>query len=77
MTMTTKELIQAEIEKIGEDDLPELYGVIQQFVAAKSGQQGAGILSKLRDVKIDAPPDFASNFDLYLSGEKRVGDDLH
>ena len=74
--MTTKQLIQAEIDALGEEDLGELYEVVKRFAASKSEGNGSGILAKLRAVKIDAPPDFAANLDLYRSGEKRV-DDLH
>jgi hypothetical protein len=75
--MTAKELIQVEIDRIDERDLHQLYVLVKQFAAAKSTTNGPGILSKLRDVKIDAPPDFASNLDAYPSGEKRVEDGLH
>lgn len=74
--MTTKQLIQAEIDALGEEDLGKLYEVVKRFAASKSKGNGSGILATLRAVKIDAPPDFASNLDLYRSGEKRV-DDLH
>ncbi len=29
-------------------------------------------MAKLKQVKIDGPEDFATNHDLYMSGEKRV-----
>jgi hypothetical protein len=35
------------------------------------------LMAALRDIHIDAPPDFAANLDLYVSGEKRVEPDLH
>lgn len=28
-------------------------------------------MARLREIKIDGPEDFASNFDLYMSGEKQ------
>jgi hypothetical protein len=31
-------------------------------------------MARLREVQIEAPPDFAANLDLYLSGEKSVDD---
>jgi hypothetical protein len=34
-------------------------------------------MATLRDIKIDAPPDFAANLDQYVSGEKRAEPDLH
>lgn len=32
-----------------------------------------GLLSKLKQVKIEGPKDFAAKLDLYLSGEKLLG----
>jgi hypothetical protein len=72
--MTTKERIYTEIERVGEESLDELYHLIKRFVSSKA--QGPGIMSKLKTVKIEAPADFAANLDLYLSGEKRVEDNL-
>ncbi len=74
--MTIKERIHAEIENAGEENLNELYQVIREFVASKANGPKRGILSKLREIKIEAPADFASNLDLYLSGEKRVEENL-
>jgi hypothetical protein len=34
-------------------------------------------MATLRAIQIDAPPDFAANLDLYVSGEKHVEPDLH
>lgn len=33
-------------------------------------------MSKLKSIKINAPEDFANNIDLYISGEKRVEQDV-
>lgn len=75
--MTTRELIQAEIGKIPEERLGELYSLIRRFAASKTASRSAGIMAKLREVRIEAPADFAANLDLYLSGEKSVGEDVH
>ena len=32
-------------------------------------------MATLRGIQIDAPPDFAANLDLYVSGEKRAEPD--
>jgi len=34
------------------------------------------LMSKLKNIKIDGPEDFAENIDLYLSGEKRIEPDI-
>jgi hypothetical protein len=68
--MTTKELIYAEIDKIEEENLDEFYEVVKRFTRAKATQTKPGALSKLKQIKIQAPEDFAANLDFYLSGEK-------
>ncbi len=73
--MTTRELIYAEIERVDDDQLDELYAVIKQFTQSKQAAKPS-LVEKLRRIQIDAPEDFAANLDLYLSGEKRVESDL-
>jgi hypothetical protein len=74
--MTTRELIQAEIGKVPEERLDELYALVRDFVVSKAGSGGPGIMARLRKVRIEGPADFAANLDLYLSGEKRVEEDV-
>ncbi len=70
--MSTRELIEAEIEAMNETQLNELYPIVKQFAEAKKGEPQS-FMAKLRSIpKIDAPEDFATNLDLYMSGEKRV-----
>ena len=75
--MTTKELIQAEIDQVSEGDLDELYKLVKDFTQSKQQSPKQSLMSKLRSIKIDAPEDFSTNFDLYLSGEKRAEQDIH
>lgn len=70
--MTVKELIYAEIDRVGEENLAELYEVVKRFAQAKATQPKRGVLSRLKRIKIQAPEDFAANLDLYLSGEKQL-----
>jgi hypothetical protein len=75
--MTLKELIYAEINKIEEDNLDELYKFVKQFANTKSANKPkTGILNKLKRIKIQAPVDFAANIDQYMSGEKNL-DNIH
>jgi hypothetical protein len=75
--MTLKELIYAEINKIEEDNLDELYEFVKQFANTKSiTKPKTGILNKLKRIKIQAPVDFATNIDQYMSGEKNL-DNIH
>ena len=75
--MSTKELIQAEIETFSEEDLEALYAVIKRFIQSKRHTKPRSLLATLRGIQIDAPPDFAANLDRYVSGEKRAEPDLH
>lgn len=76
-SMSTKELIQAELETLNDEDLDALYALIKQYIQAKRSAKPRSLMAALRGIHIDAPPDFAANLDLYVSGEKRAEPDLH
>ena len=71
--MISKELIKSEIEKVPEDRLEELYSVVRIYSEPAGNGDGRSLMSKLRDITIDGPEDFAENIDLYLTGEKTIG----
>ena len=75
--MSIKELIQAELETLSDADLEALYALIKQFIESKRPAKRRSLMAILRGIHIDAPPDFAANLDLYVSGEKRAEPDLH
>ena len=75
--MTTKELIEAEIDKLSEEDLEKLYSIIRDFMQSRSQAQSESILEKLQRIQFDGPEDLAANHDLYLSGEKSEDPDIH
>lgn len=58
-TVTTKEDIKREIEKIPDEKLKELLVTIKE-----------SLMAKLRKMKIQAPPNFSRNIDLYLTGKE-------
>jgi hypothetical protein len=70
--MSTKELLLAEIEKLDEVRLRAVYE-FAQTVAGKNGTapKRKSFMATLREIKIDAPPDFSENFEQYASGEKK------
>jgi len=72
--MTTRALIEAEIDRLDEQDLDELYELIRDFSKSKL-RDGEGILERLSRIQIDGPTDFATNLDLYLSGKRCVRPD--
>ena len=71
--MISKELIKAEIERVPDERLDVLYSVVKEFARPASVDSGRSLMSKLREISIDGPEDFAENIDLYLSGEKTIG----
>ena len=70
--MSTKELIEIEIQRMDENQLNELYQIVRQIAETKTRSSTPSLMSKLKQVKIQAPEDFATNLNLYASGEKRV-----
>ncbi|OBQ32244.1 MAG: hypothetical protein AN487_22745 [Anabaena sp. CRKS33] len=67
--MTVKELIQAEIDKIPEEELNNLYQWIKEFTDKKNSNK-KGILSQLKQIKIQGPTDLSMNFDKYSYQEE-------
>lgn len=74
--MTTKERIYAEIERVDEQQLDELYTIIKQWAQREPPERELNFMEKLRQITIDAPADFATNLDLYTSGVKREDADI-
>ncbi len=74
--MVTKEILRTQIDQMSDEDADAFYQLIQSFVQTRRGEKKAGLLARLRQIKIEAEPDFATNLDLYLSGEKCGGEDL-
>ncbi|HEY2291698.1 MAG TPA: hypothetical protein VGM86_13445 [Thermoanaerobaculia bacterium] len=67
----TKELIKAEIDRVDEEHLDELYEVVRRFArGGQGGKEKSTLMDRLTEIEIDAPEDFATHFDLYLNGEK-------
>lgn len=60
---------KAQIKK----DKVETY---KNLVQPEQSGKKQSLLSKLKQIKIDGPEDFAENLDLYLSGEKRIEPDI-
>jgi hypothetical protein len=59
--MTTREAIEAELQKIDDAYLEELYKLIQQFTQDRQTGRKQTLMQKLRLVQIDGPTDFAAN----------------
>jgi hypothetical protein len=68
--MTAKDNIKAEIDSLNEEYLDELYLLIKDFAQSKQNLKKPSFMSKLKQIKIDAPENFASNLDSYLAGDE-------
>lgn len=64
--MTTKELIQTELERMSDEQLAELYAHIQQSFPVPP-KRYPNLLDALQDpeLQIDAPTDFSVNWEQY------------
>ena len=65
--MTTRDLIQGEIDRLDELSLQRIHGFIQHISAQSEEKPSSGLLAKLRQIKLDGPVDFVENIDLYLN----------
>jgi hypothetical protein len=70
--MTAKQQIYKATDNLSEEYLDELYLFIQDFTRYKQAEKSSSFMSKLKKIKIEAPEDFSSNIDLYVTGEKSV-----
>ena len=49
--------------------VPDLPDLVKDFAESRQRQRQS-LMPKLRNITIDAPEDYSTNFDLYLTGEK-------
>lgn len=65
--MVTREEIVAEIQKVPEKHLEELYRIVKGYEVKKEEQDASNqsVMAKLREVKIGASPDFSVKAALY------------
>jgi len=72
--MVTREDVVAEIKRVPEKHLDELYRIIKNY--EENGEQseaGESVMAKLRQIKISAPWDFSTKANLY-DPEKQDGE---
>lgn len=70
--MTSTDLIKPGMANLREKELKAVHHSVKRFSRSKPKARRPNLMTRLRNIKIDAPEDFALNFDLYVSGEKRV-----
>lgn len=73
----TKEDIKQEVEKVPDEKLETLYKYVKDLTEIKPKKQSKeSFIAKMQKIRINAPPDFATNIDEYLYGEKTIEDDI-
>lgn len=68
-----REEIVAKVQNLPENVLPEVYEFVEKI---EEKEEKSSLMEQLRKIKIEAPPDFAENLDLYMSGEKGFEENL-
>ena len=64
--MVTREEVIAEIQKVPEKHLDELYRVIKEYEGTSvEPDANQNVMAKLRQIKISASPDFSMKANLY------------
>ncbi len=65
--MVTREDIVAEIQKVPEEHLDDLYQIIKKYERKDGVQENENqsVMAKLRQIKISASPDFSIKANLY------------
>lgn len=67
--MTTREIIEVELQKIDDAYLEELYEIIYRFVQSRQTGKKQTLMRKLQAIQIDGPADLATNLDTYVLSE--------
>lgn len=71
--MVTREEIIAEIQKVPEEHLDKLYRIIKKYEGTeREDDANQSVMSKLRQIKISASPDFSTKANLYDSEEQNA-----
>ena len=64
--MVTREELIAEIQKVPEKHLDELYRIIKNYeTPSEKAESSQSVMAKLRQIKISATPDFSIKANLY------------
>lgn len=71
--MNIREEIVAKVQSLPENVLPEVFDLVNKL---EKNEEKPSLMSQLRKIKIQAPPDFAENIDLYMNGEKSMEENI-
>ncbi|OIP70120.1 MAG: hypothetical protein AUK43_10630 [Oscillatoriales cyanobacterium CG2_30_40_61] len=59
MTMVTKKMIQEKIADLTEEQLNQVYDMIEQLSSSESTVKKTSLMSELQKISIDAPENFS------------------
>jgi ferritin-like protein len=57
--MITKQMIQEKMEGLSEEQLKQVYGMIEQLNSSEKTVKKQSLMSRLQEISIDAPEDFS------------------
>ncbi len=64
--LVTREEVIAEIQKVPEKHLDELYRIVKNYeMASGEDESNQSVMATLRQIKISAAPDFSTRANLY------------
>ncbi len=76
VTVDTRELIQAELGRMSDEQLDELYVIVKQMISAHQRTSFKSIYDALEDIRIQGPEDLSTNFERYMGRDTDDGPDL-
>jgi hypothetical protein len=71
--MITKQMIQEKMEDLSEEQLKQVYSMIEQLNSSENKVKKQSLMSRLQEISIDAPEDFSVQMAISLG--RGVGDD--
>ncbi|MBO1048464.1 MAG: hypothetical protein HEQ10_12305 [Dolichospermum sp. DEX182a] len=71
--MITKQMIQEKLKNLTEEQLNQVYGIIEQLSDSENAVKKPSFMSKLRKIKIDAPEDFSIQVSVSLGRDISEG----
>ncbi len=72
MSVATRELIQAELGHMSDEQLDELYAMVKQMTSARQRTSFRSIYDALDKIRIQGPADLSTNFGRYMGRDFSV-----
>lgn len=71
--MNIREEIIVKVQNLPESVLPEVFEIVEKL---EGKEEKLSFMERLRKIKFDGPPDFSRNIDFYMSGEKKIDENI-